>query len=316
VLVFSAVASAADVYQWVDKHGEHFTNDRSAVPEGARVQVLHPEVSGPQVIEVTDEVELDPPFEIHPHADVSEGEELFRWRRTRDYVQLVLSRRFPAGWAVIEKAGGQCLEQRASDTDAPAQLAAMIPFLVQACGRKAGGSALVAMCPRRAWPSRSMLAKDAFVEQRPPCAPGDSPIGCDGFSGLLEGERGKAGLDELLADWAQAIYALTADHVVRSLRVSKPASCTRDQLLTHVWYVKRYLRLLRERGGADYAAVRDDCWRSVVTHLTLASEWALMESSADLWLALDEGRIQSVLTDPALDDEIRRVMFAPFTSSR
>ncbi len=164
-----------------------------------------------------------------------------------------------------------------------------------------------------ATPARSRIRGDAFGAERPPC-PDKGERGCDPYAGLyLEGDpgddqfdTGDQGLAMVLEELLQYQHSLMAARTISDHLIARTSA--RDGLLTSLWYLERYLHMMRLGHPEAYAAVMESpCWRGLI--LTLwGRSWRLLEATADeRHLGLEDEALLALVEEPALLQEIERV---------
>lgn len=164
-------------------------------------------------------------------------------------------------------------------------------------------------------PARSRINEDPYSELRPPCD-GSFSRSCDSYADLyLDGnpndakfDSGDQGLDMLVEELVQYVHTLgvyrgIADQLPRGAQVSG-----RDGLLTFFWYTERYLRWLRLEAPAKYdQVVGSACWREILLS-AWGRGWQYLDATKDdARLGIDDGKLEQLVLDPDLLQEIERL---------
>ncbi|HMV67622.1 MAG TPA: hypothetical protein PKA64_12290 [Myxococcota bacterium] len=167
-------------------------------------------------------------------------------------------------------------------------------------------------------PARSLINGDAWAPKRPAC-PGSGPRGCDDYANIyLDGDpddrnfdSGDQGLDTVLEETVQYVNSLATDYAFSDRLGSGRSVSARDGILTFLWYLERYLALMRVEAPAVHARVLDDaCWRDAILSVW-GRAWLYLEATDGMTtLGIDDRDLEALVTDPALLAEIDAVRAA------
>ena len=167
----------------------------------------------------------------------------------------------------------------------------------------------------RETPARSRIQGDDYASLRPAC-PASGAFGCDSYANVyLNGDpddqrfdSGDQGFNMLMEEAVQYVNSLITDHVFRDQRGAGATVSARDGILTLLWYMERYLRLVRLEAPNQHAALlADGCWRELV--LTVwGRAWLYLEVARGVnGLGIDDAELEELVLDPDLLEEIQRV---------
>jgi hypothetical protein len=278
---------------------------------------------------------------LAPHADISDLVAGYSPPRWREFALAALARRYPFGKQLVEEGARRtdCASafmpdsQRAS---ADAVLAGL-STVTHECGHfydlGIGGAVgkltyhvapnvsfhcsggAVQGAPPRTLP-RSLLMRDAFASQRASCGASNPAGECDSYAAIyLNGDpndkkhdSGDQGLDLLVEELVQYIHSLATARALRDKPLEGRRTSERDGVLTMLWYLERYLLLLRSQAPKAHAdLLASDCWPK--TLLTLwGRAWLFLEATReDPSLGIDDEAIEALVRRPELLAEIDRL---------
>ena len=274
-----------------------------------------------------------------PRWDLPLDDLAFDPSHREDYVRAVLERRYPLGRWVVDvglargqaRLRGSCVTTFLRDAARPEDVVRRIPTVVHECGHYADtegatGVAVYSVRPDvelrctggaarasggRTFP-RSDLRGDAFAKKRPPCGPDGRTGTCDMYAHLyFDGdasnatfERGDLGFEYLLEEALQYVQSLAAGLALVERDPGQWVS-HRDGVLTHMWYVARYLRHARVAEPEVHTFLTEDpCWRRAILTVWDRSVFYLEATKDESSLGLDDAELASLVSDPELTKEI------------
>jgi hypothetical protein len=257
------------------------------------------------------------------------------------YYSAVLNRRYPLGNYLIENALveanesiGDCVETFVRDQSTAAAAEERIGTAVHECGHFldiARGMVsrrdvyvfradLELSCQRgdtlgRGGKTfaRSRITEDDYSAERPPCDGGRGED-CDSYADIyLDGnpddatfESGDQGFNMLAEEALQYINSLAtayAFHDRHEFTVS-----ARDGILTHLWWIERYLRYARlNYPEAHEFLLGDACWRETLLNIW-GRAWFYLAHTDDMpALGISDDALFELVSDPDLLSELQRV---------
>ena len=251
------------------------------------------------------------------------------------FIREVLSLRYPLGRHLIDRgliegsSIGDCVEAFLRDRSSAAAVIDQLGTLVHECGHflnmGLGRGADVYQITEVNQLScrqgdttarqgqtfaRSRITEDEYGSLRPPCD-GSRGSHCDSYADIyLNGDpddanfdSGDQGLNMLLEETLQYINSLATAYAFADQ--SEWATSARDGILTHLWWLERYLALARnEHPAAHDFILGDPCWREAI--LTIwGRAWLYLELTADnRKLGINDEAILELVDDEALLSEI------------
>jgi hypothetical protein len=161
---------------------------------------------------------------------------------------------------------------------------------------------------------RSEITKDSFAKKRPSCDQGKGSHGCDSYAKVyLNGsptngkfESGDQGFNLLMEEVVQYVNSLAVkrafvDHV--SFKTS-----ARDGILTLLWYMQRYLHMARTQHPKVYAYITSQsCWRELILSVWGRAFRYLEATKNEFKLTIDGAKIEPLVLDPVLMNEIQLI---------
>lgn len=164
-------------------------------------------------------------------------------------------------------------------------------------------------------PARSRIQKDDWASLRPQC-PEQGSHGCDSYAQVyLDGsptnstfESGDQGLDMVMEEAVQYVNSLATDYAFADQLGAGSRISAKDGILTYLWYIERYLHLMRTTEPGVYADVMASaCWRDTI--LTVwGRAWLYLDAAKPYRsLGIDHADLLELVQDPDLLDEIQRV---------
>jgi hypothetical protein len=307
--------------------GQIPTQDAGAVlPEG---ELINPDCVDGQYRETLPTVE----------ASIDEATANYTADNWRGYVEQVLMQRYPLGWHLINRAiieapeqFGDCMNRFLGASGSAAQINRQIGTFVHECGHFLDvglgwgrsedfyvvNSGLTISCSQgdsierggRTF-ARSRINNDSYSALRPPCGGAGSSENCDNYADTyLDGnpddnefEGGDQGFNMLLEEAFQYVNSLATNYALADT-ISGSIS-GRDGILTHLWWVQRYLKYARdEHPQAHQFLMGDPCWRRAI--LTLwGRAWLYLSITEDMdSLGINHRAIEPLIEDSDLMAEI------------
>ena len=227
------------------------------------------------------------------------------------YLLRLLDQRYPLGATLIRDGRGcfDAVRPTLSPTffDSPSSAAFTATIFVHECGHFVNGAASTAdraaflitedavmACDRFPTPARGAILNDNYAPLRPPC-PANGSHGCDPYTIYLDGQ----GFADLMEELVQFINSLAVAYALDDVVTGESAE--RDGLLTQLWYLTRYLKLLAAEDVDTYERiVGDDCWRELIQ-----TAWQRAQLFLDATLSIDDvGLEDEVLADLVNDSEL------------
>jgi hypothetical protein len=163
--------------------------------------------------------------------------------------------------------------------------------------------------------ARSLLNEDLYNAKWGPCAPGQFE-GCDSYlSVYLDGDPrdatfqgGDQGIDALMEEVTQYINSLGISYAFSDRTDVQHWGSQRDGILTMLFYVERYLQYGRTHEPEDYNfIINNSCWRDMIL-TTWGRAWLYLDQTAGKGnMGIQDKKIQELVDDPALLDEIEHV---------
>ena len=161
--------------------------------------------------------------------------------------------------------------------------------------------------------ARSRINDDNYSSMRPPCN-GSSSRNCDSYADIyLNGDpddstfdSGDQGFNLLLEEAFQYVNSLATNYAFND-RYSGSIS-GKDGLLTHLWWVMRYLKYARNNYPSTHSFLLGDaCWREAI--LTLwGRAWLYLDLTANMGnLGINDAALSALVDDPSLLSEIEAV---------
>ncbi len=160
--------------------------------------------------------------------------------------------------------------------------------------------------------AKSLIRQDDESAKRPPCDESSGP--CDFYAEVyLDGnafdnsfEGGDQGFNMIVEETIQYVNSLASEYGVRD-RFTNFSTSARDGILTHLWYMQRYLRMARTTLAFDYpdayaAIAEDECYRHAILNTWNRAWFYLNLSEGTPGLELDAGLIDLVLQDHLLEE--------------
>lgn len=255
------------------------------------------------------------------------------------YIEGVLTRRFPLGWHLIDKGLeegqeiGHCIDFFLRDRSSAGRVNEQLATAVHECGHfldiargRRGGDVYVVRPDYQITCqdgdstdrfgntfARSRINNDDYSRLRPPCngARGDD---CDSYADIyLDGnpddgtfDGGDQGFNMLAEEALQYINSLATGYAFHDqfrFTVSE-----RDGILTHLWWVQRYLAYARsDYPQAHEFLLGDRCWRELI--LTIwGRAWLYLDLTEDIRsLGIHDDALEDLVLDPNLLAEIEAV---------
>lgn len=280
--------------------------------------------------------------ETLPRPSVSVTDELAAYSEANlvAFIDAALEKRYPIGAFLVagglaNQARGDCVDEFLDDGSSGEAVIDELSTLVHECGHYFDSAeseldtAAFVITPELRFDcsgggtqgfgpdtfARSLLNDDEYAALRPPCS--CCGQGCDFYATLyLDGdpdnavfEFGDLGFDSVLEEAVQYVNSLATAFAFNDF-ISGFIS-ERDGILTHLWYIERYLRLARLEHPDAYALLSENaCWREAI--LTVwGRAWLMLEATEDLpQLALDDEALLGLVRDPDLLGEIERLRTA------
>lgn len=245
-----------------------------------------------------------------------------------EWLYTALDVRYPLGRELIEGgregAFGDCLDifLQARDTQSSANMLQAASTLVHECGHgldlELGGftdaayvlsSDLTLTCSGGSMndtPARSLIQLDAYAGLKTDDS--YARIYLDGDPADAAFDSGDQGLDMLMEEAVQYVNSLATDYAFSDQARSGSQISARDGILTFLWYVERYLRMLRVDHPATYDVVMaDPCWRELILSVW-GRAWLYLDATEGITaLGIDDAELEALVLDPDLLDEIDRV---------
>jgi hypothetical protein len=272
-------------------------------------------------------------------TSISEPGAAYTAANWRSYVEQVLMRRYPLGWHLISRAIteapeqlGDCMDRFVGATGSPEQINRQIGTFVHECGHFLDiglgwgqgddfyvvNSGLTISCAQGDSTdrggqtfARSRINHDNYSALRPPCGGAGGNGNCDSYADTyLNGdpddnqfEGGDQGFNMLLEEAFQYVNSLATNYALGdTIRGSISA---RDGILTHLWWVQRYLKYARdEYPEAHQFLMGDPCWRHAI--LTLwGRAWLYLSLTEEIdSLGINHRAIEPLIEDGDLMAEI------------
>lgn len=156
--------------------------------------------------------------------------------------------------------------------------------------------------------ARSLLNGDDYSALLPDDFYRDVYLDGDPTDGRFDG--GDQGFNSVLEEAVQYVNSLATDYYFRD-QLGAFSITAKDGILTFLWYMQRYLRMARlEYPGAYNRLTTDACWRNAIL-TTWGRAWLYLEAArATRQLGINADRIEQLVMDPNLLDEIERVRTA------
>ena len=205
----------------------------------------------------------------------------------------VLNRRYPLGWYIIDRglregaAIGHCIDFFMRDRSSAERVNSQLSTAVHECGHfldmSLNGDAFVIRrdlsitCEEGDSTdrfgqtfARSRINDDDYSRLRPPCQGNRSPD-CDSYADIyLDGdpdnesfEGGDQGFNMLAEEAVQYINSLATSYAVYDQ--SRYSTSARDGILTHLWWIQRYLAYARDRYPAAHQfLLGNECYRRLI----------------------------------------------------
>ena len=155
-------------------------------------------------------------------------------------------------------------------------------------------------------PARSLIQLDAYAGLKTDDS--YARIYLDGDPADAAFDSGDQGLDMLMEEAVQYVNSLATDYAFSDQARSGSQISARDGILTFLWYVERYLRMLRVDHPATYDVVMaDPCWRELILSVW-GRAWLYLDATEGITaLGIDDAELEALVLDPDLLDEIDRV---------
>lgn len=162
---------------------------------------------------------------------------------------------------------------------------------------------------------RSSIKSDKWSAKHPPCA---SPFdkGCDKYAYIYLGgdpdngkfESGDQGFDLLMEEVVQYVNSLATSYAFEDKYQAGTKRSARDGILNFLWYLQRYLYLVRTKHAAVHKALlADACWRKLILNVW-GRGWLYLEATkSSLKLGMQDKKLEGLVTDPELMEEIQLV---------
>jgi hypothetical protein len=276
-----------------------------------------------------------------PEVSVDDLAAGYRSGQAKAYYQALLNRRFPLGWHLIdgalrEASGtiGDCVDTFVRDQSSAAAVEQRIGTAVHECGHFldiARGMVsrsdvyvfradLMLSCGRGdaldrggMTFARSRITADEYSSERPPCN-GDRGDDCDSYADIyLDGnpddetfDSGDQGFNMLAEEALQYINSLATAYAIHDRH--RFTVSARDGILTHLWWIERYLRYARlNHSEAHDFLLSDPCWRQTILSIW-GRAWLYLGLTDDIAaLGIHDDALLDLVETPELLDEIQRV---------
>lgn len=273
---------------------------------------------------------------VDPDADITDLVANFSSPDFMAFVEGVLDRRYPLGWYLIDRGLregadiGHCIDFFMRDRSSAQSVSSQLSTAVHECGHfldmSLNGDAFVVRqdltitCQEGDSTdrfgqtfARSRINEDDYSHLRPPCDGSRSPD-CDSYADIyLDGdpdnqafEGGDQGFNMLAEEALQYINSLATSYAV--FDQSRYSTSARDGILTHLWWIQRYLAHARDRYPAAHRFLLGDaCYRRLI--LTIwGRAWLYLEATEGIdQLTIHGPRIEPLILDPNLLAEIEAV---------
>ncbi|MBM64792.1 MAG: hypothetical protein CMH55_00995 [Myxococcales bacterium] len=273
---------------------------------------------------------------VDPDAEIADLVGNFSSPDFMIYIEEVLNRRYPLGWHIIDRglregaAIGHCIDFFMRDRSSAERVNSQLSTAVHECGHFLNMSLnddafvirrdLQITCQDgdstdrfgRTF-ARSRINDDDYSRLRPPCQGNRSPD-CDSYADIyLDGdpdnddfEGGDQGFNMLAEEVVQYINSLATSYAIYDQ--SRYSTSARDGILTHLWWIQRYLAHARDRYPAAHQFILgNDCYRRLI--LTIwGRAWLYLEATEEIsQLTINGGEIETLVLDPNLLAEIEAV---------
>ncbi len=273
---------------------------------------------------------------VDPNAEIEDLVTSFSSPDFMTYIEGVLNRRYPLGWYIIDRglregaAIGHCIDFFMRDRSSAERVNSQLSTAVHECGHfldmSLNGDAFVIRrdlsitCEEGDSTdrfgqtfARSRINDDDYSRLRPPCQGNRSPD-CDSYADIyLDGdpdnesfEGGDQGFNMLAEEAVQYINSLATSYAVYDQ--SRYSTSARDGILTHLWWIQRYLAYARDRYPAAHQfLLGNECYRRLI--LTIwGRAWLYLEATEEIaQLTINGGEIETLVLDPNLLAEIEAV---------